>query len=283
MRARCQPRVVTPTTPYDPLGLRVSPGTVGGRFHATAGQTDPVRGRAQDAVAARVHGAAGLGLRPPAGAAPVPATRLADPGSTAEVLARRARSQGTTDLRVLATVWWYSLSSVLLTPPLAGLVTGIPLSARLEDLSVSVLPGPLPVAAVARGPGSGDLAADLRASLGDVVAAVAEAGRMRERPLWAIATDSLADRLLVLGRAVGDVGRATALAAPLAAAVGPPLPAPRYEDVGTSRFVRRASCCLLDRTPGMPTCTACPHRRPGERRALLERLARPVGTAAAPD
>jgi ferric iron reductase protein FhuF len=233
----------------------------------------------QAAVAARLPGAEVLGLLPPARAVVVPATVLADPVRTAEVLAQRARAQGTGDLRVLATVWWYSLSSVLLTPPLAGLVTGIPLSARLDDLSVSVLPGPLPVAAVAAGPGSGDLAADLRAALGAVVAAVAEAGRMRERPLWAIATDSLAGRLLVLGQAVGDVERATALAVPLATAVGPPLPAPRYEDLGGSRFVRRASCCLVDRTPGLPTCTSCPNRPPAERRALLERLARPVGGA----
>jgi ferric iron reductase protein FhuF len=227
-------------------------------------------GGPQAAVAARIRGAAGLGLLPPAGAPTVAAVRLADPAWTAELLARRAGALGTADPRVLATLWWYSVSSVLLTPPLAGLVTGIPLSARLPELTVSVLPGFLPAAAVAAGAGSGDLPADLRDSLAAVVAAVAEAGRMRERPLWAIATDSLANRLLVLGEAVGDVARTTALAAPLAAAVGPPLPVPRYEDVAGSRFVRRASCCLVDRTRGMPTCTSCPRRPPAERRRLLE-------------
>ncbi len=231
----------------------------------------------QGAVADRVPGAAALGLLPPGGAGTLAAVALTDPRWTAEVLARRSSAQRTTDPRVLATVWWYSVSSVLLTPSLAGLVTGVPLSARLEDLSVSVLPGLLPAAAVASGPGSGDLAADLRASIGSVVAAVAEAGRMAERPLWAIATDSLANRLLVLGQAVGDVGGATALALPLASAVGPTLPAPRYEDVAATRFVRRVSCCLVDRMPGMATCTSCPHRPPAERRLLLERLARPAG------
>jgi hypothetical protein len=54
---------------------------------------------------------------------------------------------------------------------------------------------------------------------------------------------------------------------------------PRYEDVGGRRFVRRASCCLIDRTPGMPTCASCPSRPPVERRSLLERLARPAGRA----
>jgi hypothetical protein len=241
----------------------------------TAGVT---AGGAQAAVAALVPGAAGLGLRAPASAVAFPADRLADPAWTSELLALRsgrpgAPGQGADDPRVLATLWWYSASSALLTPPLAGLVTGIPLSGRLADLTVSLLPSLVPIAAEASGPGSGDLAADLRTSLGAVVAAVAEAGRMRQRPLWAIATDSLADRLLVLGRALGDVGRATALAAPLAAAVGPALPVPRYVDGGGTRFVRRASCCLLYRVPAGTTCTSCPRRPPAERLSLLERVA----------
>lgn len=217
-------------------------------------------------MAARIPGAAGLGLVAPAGAAVVPGTALADPAWTARLLG------GGPDPRVAATVWWYSLSLVLVTPPLAGLVVGVPLSARLTDLSVAFSQG-RPVAAVSSGEG-GDAAADLRATLAAVVSAAAEAGRMRERPLWAIATDSLANRLLALGEAAGDVDRATGLAAPLAAGVGPPLPMPRYEDVAGRRFVRRASCCLLDRLPGMPTCTSCPHRPPAERRRLLERAAR---------
>jgi ferric iron reductase protein FhuF len=93
---------------------------------------------------------------------------------------------------------------------------------------------------------------------------------MRERPLWAIATDSVANRLLALGRAVGDVARATALAAPLAAAVGAPLPVPRYVDVGGVPFTRRASCCLLYRVPHEPMCISCPRRPPEERQILLE-------------
>ncbi|MGY2127097.1 (2Fe-2S)-binding protein [Blastococcus sp. SYSU DS0617] len=227
----------------------------------------------QDAVARRIRGAGALGLLVPAGATTLPAATLADPGWTAEVLARRARSQRTTDRRVLATTWWYSASSVLVTPPLAGLVAGIPLSARLEDLTVALLPGLVPIAAVAAG-GTAAPAADLRASLAAVVAAVAEAGGVRERPLWAIATDSLANRLLDLGRAVGDPAGVTALARPLAEAIGAPLPAPRYEDVAGARFTRRASCCLLHELPSGALCTSCPRRPPAERRALLERAAR---------
>jgi len=226
-------------------------------------------------VAARIPGAAMLGLLVPPSAAVVPASILADPGWTAELLAFRGRQAGTTDRRVLATVWWYSTSLVLVTPALAGLVTGTPLSARLEDTSMAFLPGGRPVAAVSSAPAS-DPAAELGTSLALVIAAVAEAGGMRERPLWAIATDSVANQLLALGRALRDVPRTTGLAASLAAAVGPVLPVPRYVDVDGTRFTRRASCCLLYRLPGGSLCTSCPHRPPDERQTLLENAARHV-------
>jgi hypothetical protein len=223
----------------------------------------------QEAVARMVPGAAALGLVAPPSASAIPAGLLADAGWTAAVLDQRAPRQGTEDRRVLATVWWYSVSTVLLTPSLAGLLTGVPLSARLADTSVCLLAGALPVAAVSSAQGE-DLAAELRGSLGAVVTAVAEAGGMRERPLWAIATDSIGNRLLALGRALGDVAGATAQAAALAAAVGAPLPRPRYVDVGGARFTQRVSCCLLYRVPREPMCTSCPRRPPAERRVLLE-------------
>ncbi|WP_369140862.1 (2Fe-2S)-binding protein [Modestobacter versicolor] len=225
---------------------------------------------AQAQVAARLPGAAALGLLAPPTATALPAARLADPGWTAAVLDARALRQRTDDRRVLATVWWYSVSSVLLTPVLAGLVTGVPLSARLADTRVHLLAGQAPVAATARPAGGRDVVADLRTTIAEVVAAVAGAGGMRERPLWAIATDTLANRLLALGRAVGDVAAATALAGPLAAAVGSPLPAPRYVDVAGARFTRRASCCLLYRLPHEVLCTSCPRRDPVQRQVLLE-------------
>ncbi|MGY1820730.1 (2Fe-2S)-binding protein [Geodermatophilus sp. SYSU D00079] len=223
---------------------------------------------AQVEVAARVPGAAALGLLPPPSARRVPAVRLADPDWTAARLEQLAQRYGSADRRVLATVWWYSASSVLVTPSLAGLLTGRPLSARLADTTLAELSGGVLVAATA-GAGGADLAGELRASLAEVVAAVAEAGGMRPRPLWAIATDSLAGRLLALGRALGDVPRATASAVALAAAVGPPLPVPGTVDVAGVRFVRRVSCCLLYRLPGQPLCTSCPRRPAAHREVLL--------------
>jgi ferric iron reductase protein FhuF len=231
-----------------------------------------VAGSEQAKVAARIPGAAAVGLVAPPSSAVVPATALADPGWTADLLALRVGTLGPAELRVQATVWWYSASLVLVTPALAGLATGTPLSARLADTTMAFLPGGRPVAATSSVPG-GDVAQELRASLTAVVAAVAEAGRMRERPLWGIAADSVANQLLALGRALGDVERVTGIAAPLAAAVGT-LPAPRYVDVGGRRFTRRASCCLMDRLPGGSLCTSCPRRPPGERLALWERAAR---------
>ena len=236
-------------------------------------QTGAVTDGAQARAAARIRGAAALGLVPPPSADLVPALRLADPSWTAEVLTARGRSARSADSRVLATVWWYSASTVLVTPALAGLVAGVPLSARLADITVSLAPGIQPIAADASA-GGGDLAGDLRGSLSAVIAAVAEAGRMRERPLWAIATDSLANQLLAIGRAVGDVAAVTALAGPVATAIGAPLPLPRYVDVAGARFVRRASCCLVLELPGRDLCTSCPRRSPTDRLAQLERAAR---------
>ena len=258
---------MVPATPYDPRRLPVL------RVWNGRGQTDRVTDGGQATVVARIRGAAALGLVPPPSAEVVPAIALADQNWTAQMLAVRARAARTADSRVLATVWWYSVSAVLVTPALAGLVAGVPLSARLEDITVSLLRGTQPIAAVASAGGS-DLAGDLARSLDAVISTVAEAGRMRTRPLWAIATDSLANQLLAIGRAVGDVPAATAVAGPLAAAIGFPLPAPRYVDVGSARFTRRASCCLLYRLPDQPLCTSCPHRTPANRRVLLEHAAR---------
>jgi ferric iron reductase protein FhuF len=234
-----------------------------------APQTGPVDDGAQASVAARIPGAAALGLVAPPSARLVPAVHLADPERVARLIGARAP---TVD-RVTATVWWYSVSTVLLAPTLAGLVTGVPLSGRLADTSLAFRPDGLPVAAVASAHGE-DVAVELRETLAAVVAAVAAAGRLRERPLWAIATDSIANQLLALGRALGDVPAVTAHAAPLAAAIGAPLPVPRYVDVAGARFTQRASCCLMLELPGGAVCTSCPRRNPAERMALLAQAAR---------
>ncbi|SDO87844.1 FhuF 2Fe-2S C-terminal domain-containing protein [Klenkia soli] len=221
---------------------------------------------AQARVAAVLPGAAMLGLLVPPGSRPVPATALADEAWTAELLELRALTARTDDRRVLATLWWYSASLVLVGPALAGLVAGRRLSARLADTTLHLV-GDLPYAATSRS-ATGDVAADLGESLAAVVAVVARAGGVREAPLRAIATDSLANKLLALGRARGDVAAVTSLAAPLARAAG--LPAPRWVEAGGQVFTRRASCCLAWRMPHEVVCTSCPRRDPAERQVLLE-------------
>jgi hypothetical protein len=105
--------------------------------------------------------------------------------------------------------------------------------------------------------------------------------RGRPSPLWAIATDAIANRLHWAGQAVDRVGGATALATELTAGIGPHLPTPRSVDIrateavrGTGdtasrRFVRRVSCCLLYRVPGEARYTSCPRRTAADRHIRL--------------
>ncbi|WP_280181989.1 (2Fe-2S)-binding protein [Nocardia farcinica] len=79
--------------------------------------------------------------------------------------------------------------------------------------------------------------------------------------LWAIVADALGNRAV-------DAG-APAVAVELAARLGPPLPTPRFVEVGGRTFVHRVSCCLVYELPGSGLCTSCPKRPAAERAALL--------------
>lgn len=203
----------------------------------------------------------------------------------------QARRWPSVDRRVLATLWWYSVSQVFPTPTLASLfVTGRALSPRPADLELHISPGgEILTARSSAVLGGGDpveqVAAELRDSLEFAIAALARGGAGRERPLWAIATDSLANRLLWLGRARDEVDRAGALAATLAELIGSPLPAPRYVEIApnsprtrTVRFVRRASCCLIYLEPGEAKCTSCPRQPAAVRAARLRSTAQHIAS-----
>ena len=212
---------------------------------------------------------------PGPGTVSLAATRLAEPGWWREQLDTARRLHGRGSARVLGTIRWYSASSVLLAPVAESLaVTGIALDPSLAATTLSVLPdGRLPGARSGRVLGE-DVAGAGRA-LGDSVAAVVEAlaSAVDARPpaLWAIATDSLANRLLWAAGAVGSPGRAEELAAALAEAAGDRLPRPRYVDVGASRVVRRASCCLMYEAGDGEKCTSCPRQHPDERERRIRR------------
>lgn len=219
----------------------------------------------------------------------VPFTAVADPAWLDRQIELHEQRWRTGDRRVLATLWWYSVSNWFQVPAIASLLaTGRVLSPLPEDVAVHWLPdsrviggtssrvlaGPDPVLA---------FGAALRAALDRVVPRVAAAGRMKERPLWAIASDSTANRFLWAGHALDDTARATALAQRVADVVGAPLPRPRWVDIvpmddegmdrpdlGERRFLRRASCCLLYEVPGQSKCGACPRRPPQDRLVRLQ-------------
>lgn len=217
-------------------------------------------------------------LRPSPGTKPVGAAAITDPDWLPAQLALGGRMWQTADQHLLATLWWYSASHYLVTPTLATLlVTGRVVSPALDDVvlhqspngivsgahSTRVLPGGVPEAARALG--------TTLTSVIDAVSAFTKAGI---RPLWALATDGLAERLLFFGQALGRVSEAGQLAGTLCGGVGAPLLAPRYVDVSaptgrTQTFLRRSSCCLLYRIPGQELCLSCPRRPPTQRLALL--------------
>ena len=223
---------------------------------------------------------------PARGGTEIGARRITDPAWLAEQIRLRGLMWKIDDQRVLATLWWYSASTILVTPALAGLVvTGNALSPTLDDTVLhhtpsSQLTGSHSTAVL--GPDLNRLGSALEASLAEVITALSAFTKGHERSLWAIATDAIANRLLWAGEAVGRVCEATDLAGPLIAAAGERLPKPRYVDISidadydfgvgramTRRFVHRASCCLLYRVRDEDMCTSCPGRAPAERTELL--------------
>ncbi|WP_092528321.1 (2Fe-2S)-binding protein [Amycolatopsis arida] len=214
-----------------------------------------------------------------AAAAPraVPATVLADPEWLRADLDTAARLYGGADGRVLGTIRWYSASSVLVAPAIEGLVlAGHALDPALAATTFAMHPdGRFAGARSARvlGPDPAELGAALAESLGAAVAAIAGVSGAAERALWAIAGDSIGNRLLWAGTARGDVERVLALAEPLAARIDPRLPRPRFLRVGDTPVLRRSSCCLIYLAPGGgDKCVSCPRQRPDERDRRLREL-----------
>ncbi|WP_199430326.1 (2Fe-2S)-binding protein [Qaidamihabitans albus] len=209
----------------------------------------------------------------------VPATVLADHAWLREDLDRATRLYGRASPRVLGTIRWYSASSVLVAPPLESLVhTGVALDPALGAITFDMYPDGRYVDARSRRALDGDVAA-LGAALGTALEAAVEAiatvTGAPSRALWAVAGDSVANRLLWAGSAVGDPGRAMRLAAEIAEAIGPRLPRPRFVHVGRKPVVRRASCCLIYEATGGEKCASCPRQTPAEREHRLHQLLGP--------
>lgn len=194
----------------------------------------------------------------------VPATAVTDPHWLRAQLELTARRYGDASNRVLGTIWWYSASSVLVAPALeAWAATGRPLDPALAAVTLEVAAdGRLLDARSCRPLGGGlpELARALGGALAEAIAVLAPIAGARSGALRAIATDSIANRLLWAGT--------PERAAPLIAATGIGLPPPRYVEVGSNLVVRRASCCLIYHV-GEPKCVSCPRQPPAERARRL--------------
>jgi hypothetical protein len=196
-----------------------------------------------------------------------PATRLADAEWVRARIGGAAKLYGCARPEVLGTIWWYSLSSVLVAPAIEGLVAGTPVDPSLDAVELDlVADGRFLGARSTRSLDGGlpELGAALTQALGTAIGTIAAVSGARERALGAIATDSIGNRLLW----TPDPGRAMALAEPLVAAIGLGLPKPRFVRVGRTPAVRRASCCLIYEV-GNPKCVSCPRQTPEEREARL--------------
>lgn len=206
------------------------------------------------------------------GLLPVPAVSITDPGWLREQIEAAAVRYRCSRPTVLGVVWWYSASSAMLGPPVESLVAGgVAADPALANLTLYLHPNGLVLDARSDAVLGNDIPAlgrRLERMLSTSIDAVADATGAHRRPLWAIATDSLANRVLW-------AGGPPAIASRIAAAIGDRLPVPRYIEVAGQQVVRRASCCLLYEAPGYEKCTSCPRQHPDDRHSrLMEALRR---------
>ena len=200
----------------------------------------------------------------------VPAVLMTDPQWLAARVADTAERWGSADSRVNGTLWWYSASSTLTGIPIGtGMVTGFAADPSLDGGRIflrdngylggfaagSVIPISRSVA---------ELGHAMFRSLSPVIEVLAEVSGVRQQALWAIATDSIANRSLDAAGSARE--RGSAFAAGLIDVLrgeNPGIPVPRFVDVGRNesvvrvsnpltpvasgrrRFTQRASCCLI--------------------------------------
>ncbi|TNC22506.1 (2Fe-2S)-binding protein [Amycolatopsis alkalitolerans] len=189
----------------------------------------------------------------------VPATSITDPAWLRTQIGLAARRYGCARPAVLGTIWWYSASSVLVAPTVEALAKGQAVDPSLPAITLDVTDDGRLLDAHAARPPAGELGPAMSEALESAIATIEQVTGARAPALRAIATDSIANRLLWAG--------APELAEPLLASIGG-LPKPRYFDVGPAKVVHRASCCLIYQV-GQPKCVSCPRQRPAERARRL--------------
>jgi len=191
----------------------------------------------------------------------VPASAVADPGWLGTQLVRTAR-RFRVDARTAGVLWWYSASSVLLGPAATSYVRGGPVA--LDSLTLFVHPdGRLLDARADASVPRAEAPARVGELVAGCVAAVSPASGASSRSLWAVASDSLANRVLWAGGGEADA---------VALAVDERFPRPRFVEVAGQRVVRRSSCCLVYESPGEQKCVSCPRQRPDDRLRRLREV-----------
>ncbi|MGU3584657.1 (2Fe-2S)-binding protein [Rhodococcus sp. C26F] len=202
--------------------------------------------------------------------------RMADHDWLAERLADTGSRWGCSDPRINGTLWWYSASSTMVAASVTMLCAeGIAPDPQLQQLECTLHDNGYLGAVRSRRilHDTAVYAEALATSYGSVIDSLAAVSGAAPRALWAVATDSVANRALTAGHALGRVDDACTLAATLAV---PPMLSPRFVDIETEsrteRFVRRGSCCLIYLTDN-DKCASCPRRAPADRHVhLLRRL-----------
>jgi hypothetical protein len=213
-------------------------------------------------------------------------TLLTNPAWLADRVRDTGRRWGCANPRINGTLWWYSASSTLVADPiLALLANGRAPTPQTEHLQIALrengylasthtsvtLTGPKPYATA------------LINTCADIITPLAAVSGAAPRALWAIATDSIANRALDAGRTLKQVQNACVLAATLCT---PPLVTPRFTtaprpsnftaDVAepTMPIVRRSPCFLIYQTTSGNKCTSCPRqpRQPTRGQAPLLRV-----------
>lgn len=202
----------------------------------------------------------------------LPATTLTDPDWLRQRVADTGRRFRCPDVAVTGTLWWYSTSSTLVFLTVASaMVTGQVGDPRLTGSRCALGPeGDVLGVVGGEAMDIGDAIAPLTEALASIIEPLAEVSGSRKQTLWAIVTDSLANRCLDVGAALGDRSLGSFFATAIVAHMGATLPKPRFVDVNGRPFTQRCSCCLLYRTGVAGMCTSCPHRSPEDRRRGLE-------------
>ncbi|MDO5076523.1 (2Fe-2S)-binding protein [Corynebacterium sp.] len=245
-------------------------------------------------------------VTPEPGAVAVTVSELATPERLAAAIAACERLFALGDARWAGQLWWFSFNNSMVAPAVTAMVDcyRVP-SLDLSAGALHVQPGDywysFSTDIVAADGAWREAGAEYAASITPLIDALTTAAGVKPAPLWAVAADALVGAAVAAGNEAFDPYRgvhiacelsegfaAGASAAASSGAKAPTIPKPRFEDVRDGVMVptdvaaarageepdgevhtvaRRASCCMIYRSPVAEMCVSCPKQDPAERRA----------------